>query len=192
MIRRRPLTALASAAALSLVALVVATYGGGGTTVATASASTHASTATVATLHAARTRLGTILVDSHGHTLYLFRADKPKKSACHGACAVAWPPLRSRTKPTAGTGTRASLIGTIRRSDGAPQVTYNGHPLYRFVNDVKAGDVSGQGVLAFGARFFVVSPAGRQISTPAGIPQNNGGDHDSDNNGGPSDGDGNV
>ena len=192
MTRRWPLTVLAGVAALPLVALALAAYGGGGAAAAAARPATQASTASVATLHAARTRLGTILVDSHGHTLYLFKADKGKKSACFRACAVAWPPLRSRSKPTAGTGTRASLIGTIRRSDGAPQVTYNGHPLYRFVNDRKPGAVSGQGVLAFGARFFALSPAGRQVSTPAGIPQNNGGDHDGDNNGGPSDGDGNV
>jgi predicted lipoprotein with Yx(FWY)xxD motif len=192
MTRRRPLAVLAGAAVLSLVALALATYGGGGAAAATTSPATHASTANVATLHAARTKLGTILVDSHGHTLYLFKADKGKKSACSGACAVAWPPLTVHGKPTAGAGARASLIGTIRRSNGAAQVTYNGHPLYRFVNDGKPGAVSGQGVLAFGARFFVVSPAGKQISTPAGIPQHDGGDHDSDNNGGPSDGDGNV
>ena len=134
MTRRRPLAVLAGAAVLSLVALALATYGGGGAAAATTSPATHASTANVATLHAARTKLGTILVDSHGHTLYLFKADKGKKSACSGACAVAWPPLTVHGKPTAGAGARASLIGTIRRSNGAAQVTYNGHPLYRFVN----------------------------------------------------------
>jgi predicted lipoprotein with Yx(FWY)xxD motif len=193
-----------------------------------------AATATTrtATVRVANSRLGRILVDSSGRTLYLFKADVGTKSACFGSCAIAWPPLRSGGKPAVRSGARASLVGTTKRSDGARQVTYDGHPLYLFINDHKPGNVTGQGVTAFGAAWFAVSPAGKQISskpsghgggppapkprpapkpapTPApqptpppaanpapppsnGIPQNNGGDGDSDNNGGPSDGDGNV
>jgi hypothetical protein len=97
---------------------------------------------------------------------------------------------------------KASLVGTIARSDGRPQATYNGHPLYRFVKDTKSGDTKGEGLTAFGGTWFAVSPAGSEVKPkpkpqpppppPNPIPQNNGGDHDGDNNGGPSDGDGDV
>jgi hypothetical protein len=84
---------------------------------------------------------------------------------CSGACAAAWPPLRTGAGPAVAGGANAALISTIPRSDGARQVTYNGHPLYTFVKDQKAGDVNGQGVSAFGAAWFAVSPAGNQISS---------------------------
>src|SRR3954463_3605473 len=149
----------------------------------------------------ARTSLGRILVDAHGHTLYLFEKDKNGKSACSGACAAAWPPLIATAKPRAASGARASLLGTTKRADGRTQVTYNRHPLYTFVKDTKKGQTHGEGLTAFGGQWNAVSPAGTRVERQAkpkpkpvqsGIPQNNGGDHDSDNNGGPSDGDGNI
>ena len=73
-------------------------------------------------------------------------------------------PLRANGKPTVGSGASAALIGTTRRSDGAPQVIYNGHPLYRFVMDKKPGDTKGEGQTAFGGRWFAVSPTGKQVS----------------------------
>jgi len=109
--------------------------------------------------------LGRILVDSTGRTLYLFKADSGAKSACFGACAVAWPPLRTGGKPVSGNGASAALLGSIPRSDGARQVTYDGHPLYLFVKDQKAGEVNGQGLTAFGAAWFAVSAAGNQVSS---------------------------
>ena len=81
------------------------------------------------------TKLGTFLVDRDGHALYLFEADKTSKSTCTGACAKAWPPALTSGKPTAGSGVKASLIGTTKRPDGTMQVTYDGHPLYTFFND---------------------------------------------------------
>ena len=86
-------------------------------------------------------------------------------SACSGTCAVAWPPLLADGKPTAGSGVNTSLVGTARRSDGTEQVTYNGHPLYLFVEDTKPGQTTGQGVTAFGAPWYVLSTAGNQITT---------------------------
>ena len=150
----------------------------------------------------ASTSLGRILVNSSGHTLYLFSKDKNDKSACSGMCARFWPPLLATGKPRALAGVRASLLGTTKRTDSRLQVTYNRHPLYTFVKDTKKGQTAGEGVTAFGGQWHAVSPAGTQVlrrpkSKPKpplhnGIPQNNGGDHDSDNNGGPSDGDGNI
>ena len=159
-------------------------------------AASNAAPATARTVvKTAQTGLGRILVNSRGHTLYLFRKDRNGKSACAGMCATFWPPLIAAGKPRAGAGTRASLLGTTRRADGRRQVTYNHHPLYTFVKDKRKGQTNGEGLSAFGAKWYAVSPAGaRVLRQPAGngIPQNNGGDHDADNNGGPSDGDGNI
>jgi predicted lipoprotein with Yx(FWY)xxD motif len=143
----------------------------------------------------AKTSLGRILVNSSGHTLYLFGKDKNGKSSCSGMCASFWPPLITTGKPRAGTGAKASLLGTTKRADGRLQVTYNHHPLYTFKKDTKKGQTNGEGLSAFGAKWYAVSLAGARVlrqPVQSGIPQNNGGDHDSDNNGGPSDGDGNI
>jgi predicted lipoprotein with Yx(FWY)xxD motif len=161
MTRNKPITFLASAAAVSLVAAAVAACGGGGA--ATAATPKTASGAS-ATVGVANSSLGSILVNSTGRALYLFKADVGTKSACMGACATAWPPLLATGKPTAGTGLIASKLGTITRSGGSHQVTYNGHPLYLFIKDQKPGQTTGQGSTAFGAAWFALSPAGSQIS----------------------------
>ena len=162
MTRSRPIIFLASAAVIALVALAVAACGGGGA--ATASPP-KTSTGASATLGVASSSLGSILVNSTGRTLYLFKADVGAKSACTGACATAWPPLLATAKPTAGTGLTASKLATITRSDGTQQVTYNGHPVYLFIKDKKPGQTTGQGVTAFGAAWYALTPAGSQIST---------------------------
>lgn len=92
---------------------------------------------------------GTILVDSAGMTLYTFGNDTAGVSACTGGCATAWPPLSPGAgSPTAGAGVTGTL-GTITRSDGSKQVTYNGMPLYGWQQDQKPGDVTGDGVNNF-------------------------------------------
>jgi predicted lipoprotein with Yx(FWY)xxD motif len=163
MTRSRPITFLAGAAAAALTALTLAACGSGGGEGATAAApkSTGGQTATVGV---ATTGLGKILVDSRGRTLYLFKKDSGTNSACAGACASAWPPLRANVEPTVGSGTNASLVATTRRSDGAQQVTYNGHPLYLYQGDQKPGDTDGQGSTAFGAAWYALTPAGNQVS----------------------------
>jgi predicted lipoprotein with Yx(FWY)xxD motif len=165
MTRSRPITFLASAAVIPLVALTVAACGGGGG--AATAAPLPKTNGHVATVGAGKTSLGTILIDSQGRTLYLFKADSGTQSACSGACATAWPPLPATGNPTAGAGLTASKLGTITRSDGNRQVTYNGHPLYLFVKDQKPGDVTGQGVTAFGAAWFALTPSGTQATAPA-------------------------
>ncbi len=170
MTRSRPITFLASAAVIPLSALAVAACGGGGTATASPPPAPSKTTTTptqTATVRVANSRLGRILVDSTGRTLYLFKADSGSKSACSGACAVAWPPLLTAGKPAAGAGLTASKVGTITRSGGSRQVTYNGHPLYLFIKDTKPGDLTGEGLTAFGAAWFAVSPAGNQISSHA-------------------------
>ena len=108
-------------------------------------------------------KLGQILVDSAGMTVYLFVADTGSVSTCYTSCAQVWPPVATDGAPQAGSGAMASLLGTSKRTDGKTQVTYAGHPLYYFINDKKAGDTAGQGVNGFGALWWVLSPSGAAI-----------------------------
>jgi predicted lipoprotein with Yx(FWY)xxD motif len=124
-----------------------------------AAAATH-TTGTVAT---GNSRLGRILVDNRGRTLYLFEKDKRGRSACTGTCAAYWPPLLTRGRPTVGGAARKALLGISRRADGTTQVTYAGHPLYRFVQDTRPGQTSGQDLHDFGAGWYVLSPTGRKV-----------------------------
>ena len=171
-LRRRPLVALAVLAAAAVLAAGCGSdnnsgsggnssgsggggiYGGGGPT------STSGGASSVAMVSATSTSLGMILVDGSGRTLYLFEKDQPNQSACTGACVAAWPIDQSSGTPKAGGGVKASLLGTIRRADGTTQVAYNGHPLYYYDGDSGAGQLNGQDVDAFGAKWFVVTPAG--------------------------------
>jgi predicted lipoprotein with Yx(FWY)xxD motif len=119
----------------------------------------------VATVTATSTKLGTILVDGSGRTLYVFDKDTPNQSACSGGCAAAWPVNKSSGTPKAGSSNvQASMLGTIKRSDGSTQVTYNKHPLYYYSGDTQAGQQTGQGLTAFGAKWFVVAPSGNQVT----------------------------
>jgi len=151
MTRIRFLTFLAAAAAVLLVAVSAAT------------ASPDATSSRAATVKAAQRSLGKILVDSKGRTLYLFKKDSRNKSACFGACADNWPPLRVSGRPTAGRGVRAGLLGSIKRG-AKRQVTYNGHPLYLFFEDKQAGQTNGQGSTAFGAPWYVMGTNGNKIT----------------------------
>src|SRR3954452_15715770 len=126
-------------------------------------ASTGQAAGTAATLKTRHGKLGTFLVDAKGHTLYLFRKDTTKKSRCSDDCATAWPPLLTTGKPSASGAAKKALLGTTKRSDGTTQVTYNGHPVYYFSNDKKAGDAKGQALNAFGAKWYVMSAAGNKI-----------------------------
>jgi predicted lipoprotein with Yx(FWY)xxD motif len=110
------------------------------------------------------TSVGKVLVGANGRTLYLFTADKGAKSVCYGQCATYWPPLIAG-KGTAGAGLTASKLGTTTRKDGKLQVTYNGHPLYFFAVDKRAGDVKGQGYVHFGGTWWTVSAAGAKVTT---------------------------
>jgi len=107
--------------------------------------------------------LGRIIVDSRGHTLYLFEKDRRGASACSGACLVYWPPLLTSGAPTATKGARPSLLGSIRRADGTRQVTYAGHPLYLFSGDARRGQTNGEGLKDFGAGWYVLMPSGKKI-----------------------------
>ncbi len=123
-----------------------------------------ASTQAKSTLTVGKSRYGSILFDGKGRALYAFTRDRRGgKSRCYGACARAWPVYFKRAALRAGKGVKRKLIGTVRRKDGRLQVTYNGWPLYYYVNDVSAGQVTCQNVSEFGGLWLVVRPTGRLV-----------------------------
>jgi predicted lipoprotein with Yx(FWY)xxD motif len=159
---RRPLVALVALAAAGAIAAGCGSNNSGGSG-SGASSSTSGAQSAGATVSTASTPLGRILVDGSGRTLYLFEKDKGTTSSCFGACASAWPPYPTTGTPHAGSGVSASLLGTTTRTDGKTEVTYHGHPLYYFQGDSKLGQTNGQNVDAFGAEWYVLSPAGNKV-----------------------------
>lgn len=141
---------------LLVIVVLLATVAALGRTAAEASPRATVGTATTSTL-------GRILVDNRGRTLYLFEKDKLGRSHCSGACATYWPPLLTRARPIAGSGVTQSLLGVTNRPDGTTQVTYGGHPLYRFVQDTRPGQTSGQDLHFFGGGWYVVSRNGKKV-----------------------------
>jgi predicted lipoprotein with Yx(FWY)xxD motif len=105
---------------------------------------------------------GSILTDGTNRTIYLFTRDGSRASACYGPCAAAWPPVLTKGSPRR-TGGLTAALGTTRRRDGTAQVTYNGHPLYYYVRDVKPGQILCQNVDEFGGTWLVISPSGKPV-----------------------------
>lgn len=130
----------------------------------------HGAVSSKATVSLKSTSLGKVLVGANGRTLYLFTHDRSGKSLCSGQCAAFWPPLIVKSKPTAGAGVKASMLGWTKRSDGKLQVTYNHHPLYFFKLDKAAGQVNGEGFNHFGGLWWVVSAKGAAVKKAAAAP----------------------
>jgi predicted lipoprotein with Yx(FWY)xxD motif len=185
---KRPLILLPLLAVVAAAVVVVAIASGssGGASSSTSSKSTNYGSSPAATATAAKpakpaappasgaTRiatadhgLGPMLVDAQGRTLYLWQADTGMSSTCSGECAQDWPPETTSGAPHAAGSAKAALLGTTKRSDGTTQVTYAGHPLYRFAGDTAAGETSGQDNDGFGAPWFVVAPGGTAITRTA-------------------------
>jgi predicted lipoprotein with Yx(FWY)xxD motif len=106
----------------------------------------------------------TFLTDGSGRAVYLWAKDGKNMSACTGACAGAWPPVTATGTVTASGSATSSELGTITRSDGTKQVTYDGHPLYYFSGDSGAGTAAGQGSDGFGAKWWLVTPSGSDVT----------------------------
>jgi predicted lipoprotein with Yx(FWY)xxD motif len=107
---------------------------------------------------------GAFLTNGSGRAVYLWVKDTMNTSMCSGACAGAWPPVLANGSVTASGGATGKDLGTITRSDGTKQVTYDGHPLYYFAGDAGAGQASGQGSDSFGAKWWLVAPSGASIT----------------------------
>lgn len=107
-------------------------------------------------------KFGKVLIDDKGMTLYVFDKDEKGKSNCSGDCAKNWPPLtvKEENEKVMNEGVTGAL-GTIKRDDGAYQVTLNGMPLYYYAKDTKMRDMNGQGV---GDVWWVVAPDGTKVT----------------------------
>lgn len=165
---------VASVAALVTVALVVAACGSSNSSSSVSAAGDNAP----ATHAAGKVSIGTAtgsdgkyLVGASGRALYLWVADGPGKSACAGACAKFWPPLTTTSAPVAAAGVTGSQLGTITRAGGVKQVTYDGHPLYYFLEDTATGSLKGQGSDNFGAKWWLVAPSGTAITKSTAAPK---------------------
>jgi predicted lipoprotein with Yx(FWY)xxD motif len=155
--------ACSSAASTGSTAAAPASPAGASSPSAAASApAAAASGGTVITT--AKSSAGTVLVDGTGRAVYLWVKDTGDMSNCSGACAGAWPPVTTTATATATGSAKASDIGTITRSDGTKQVTYDGHPLYYFSGDSGPGTASGQGSDGFGAKWWLVAPTGSDVT----------------------------
>lgn len=154
----------AGAGGAAAVAVLAAACSSGGSPSSSPGAGSTASGSGSTVITSASSSAGTILTDGSGRALYLWVADSKGKSVCSGACAGAWPPVMASGTVTASGSAKSSDLGSITRSDGSKQVTYNGHPLYYFVGDAGSGTASGQGSDQFGAKWWLVSPAGGDVT----------------------------
>lgn len=114
-------------------------------------------------------KMGKVVTDQHGWTLYRFDKDtaNPSKSNCDGKCAQVWPPALSDGNPQL-VGIDPAVVGTVVRTDGTSQITIGGWPVYRYIGDPRPGTWKGQNV---GGVWFVVAPNGKKnltcLPTPA-------------------------
>ena len=151
--RLRIILALTAAAAAAAVLAACSSGGSSGSSSPVAAASS--------TLKTAKIGGATVLTSPKGFTLYSFAPDTPTKSNCNGTCAQNWPPVKG---PAAASGVKGTF-GTIKRSDGSAQATFDGHPLYTFVGDTAPRQAKGNGVNAAGGLWHEVTTSG---SAPAG------------------------
>jgi predicted lipoprotein with Yx(FWY)xxD motif len=112
-------------------------------------------------------KLGTVLVNSKGRTLYMFVPDKRKRVTCVKSCAVIWPPVKlpNGAKPTAAGKAKRSLLGSDADPAGGRVVTYNGWPLYTYITDTAPGQAKGQALNLNGGLWYVLAPSGKVIRT---------------------------
>ena len=154
--------------ALGAAVLVAACSSAGSSSTAAAPASSAPASSGASTggtvIETATSSAGTFLVSGSGRAVYLWVKDTGDMSNCDGACAGAWPPVTTTGSATASGGAKASDLGTITRSDGSKQVTYDGHPLYYFSGDSGPGTATGQGSDGFGAKWWLVAPTGSDVT----------------------------
>lgn len=151
---------LAGFATFGLVLAACGSSGGGGSASGSAPASKAGSAAgQPVMLRSDKTSVGTVLTNAQGHTLYWFAIDTPASSKCTGACASTWPPVTGTARLSPAVHATGKL-GTIKRSDGSVQVTYNGHPLYTYAGDHSAGQANGNGINGFGGLWHAVVLSG--------------------------------
>ena len=152
--------------AIAATAAVLAACSSSGTSSTSGGGSTSTSSPAAVTAGSLKTATiggATVLTTSKGFTLYSFAPDTSTKSNCNGACAQNWPPVHG---PATASGVKGTF-GTIKRSDGSAQATFDGHPLYTFVKDTGPGTDTGNGVSAFGGLWHALTASGSAAPTPA-------------------------
>jgi predicted lipoprotein with Yx(FWY)xxD motif len=154
--------ACSSAASSTAAAPAASPTGASPAAAAPAGSGAAASGGTVITT--AKSSAGTVLTNGSGRAVYLWVKDTGDMSNCSGACAGAWPPVTTTAAATAAGAAKASDLGTVTRSDGTKQVTYDGHPLYYFAGDSGPGTATGQGSDGFGAKWWLVAPTGSDVT----------------------------
>jgi predicted lipoprotein with Yx(FWY)xxD motif len=159
--RLRILLALPAAAAA--IAALAACSSAGASPSSSASSSSPA-VAAAGTVKTATIAGVTVLTSSKGFTLYSFAPDTPTTSKCNGTCAQNWPPVQGPVTAAGVTGT----FGTIKRSDGSTQATFDGHPLYTFVGNTAPGQAKGNGLNAAGGLWHEITTSGAAAPAPAG------------------------
>jgi predicted lipoprotein with Yx(FWY)xxD motif len=112
-----------------------------------------------------QTKLGMILVNRTGFTVYAFTKDSRNHDACQKIrdCTQAWPPVTTAGKPVAGTGVKAALLGTIKLKNGHRQVTYAGHPLYTYIGDSHPGQTSFVNIYQFHGYWPALNASGHEV-----------------------------
>jgi len=164
--------ALGAAAILALAACSKSTTTGTGSASSpSASASQTASPdAAITITTASLPGVGTVLVNGNGQTLYLLSSEQGGKLTCtdDNGCTKVWPDTElpsGKTAGIAGTGVQASLLSTVKSTDGKLYLTYNTFPLYTFTGDTKTGTAAGQGITSFGGTWSAITPAGVAATT---------------------------
>ena len=150
---------------VAALASLLATAAISATAYATVTSSTAAKTVVISTRKLPK--LGTVLVNSKGRTLYMFVPDKQKKVTCVKSCAVIWPPVKlpKGAKPVAAGKAKASLLGSDPNPAGGRVVTYNHWPLYTYITDTAPGQAKGQALNLNGGLWYVLNPSGQVIRT---------------------------
>jgi len=148
---------------------IAALIAGAATLVVTTVASAGRDAATSSVVISTKTlpKLGTVLVNSKGLTLYMFVPDKQKRVTCVKACAAIWPPAKvaKSAKLIAKGKAKKALLGSDPNPAGGRVVTYNHWPLYTYVSDTRPGQATGQALNLNGGLWYVLSPAGKIIKT---------------------------
>ena len=170
---RTSLRMLLALLAAAVSAAVLAACGSSGTSAAGGGSTSTSSpaAATAGSLKTATIGGATVLTSGKGFTLYSFAPDTPAKSDCNGTCAQNWPPV---TGPATAAGVTGSF-GTIHRSDGSVQATFDGHPLYTFVGDTAPGQAKGNGLNVAGGVWHEITTSGTAAPAPASTSSGSGG-----------------
>jgi predicted lipoprotein with Yx(FWY)xxD motif len=147
----------AAAALIAAAALATAACGSSSPSSSTPAGTASGQAASGAALKSATIKGASVLTNAGGFTLYWFAPDTATKSNCNGGCAQIWPPVKGPV--TVATGTNGT-VGTITRSDGTVQATYDGHPLYTYTADTSPGQANGNGINASGGVWHEVTVSG--------------------------------